>query len=920
MFRRILASLVVLACLTTLLALNPHDVISRGDKARPAELDMSPMGRIAAGFDPVPEIAPEPDVPFFTAPSPVLSGGGADALTHSPVASDFQSETAIAKNGDWIVVGFNDVRGFAFADPRVSGYAYSHDGGLTWTDGGQLPTAGLGDDVFGDPDVKTWTDDNGTPIPGDDTIYFAYSSIYLTSAGIQSMCVHVSTDGGVTWAGPREVTPATIAGSSADKEFIDFDPETGRLFISWTNFPSAGTRTIKTAYSDDFGVSWSAATSFTSSSGQGSVPRAAGDSDNVYIVWTTGGTMQFVRSTNNGVSWGTPASIATGLSTPMNPYGSDRIHNMPSMDVDPNNGNVYLTYASRNLSPDFGDVYFRRSVDDGLTFSAQVAINSSPGSDRCQFFPSVAADETDGSVSVIWYDQRVGTDTSDLTELVHTHSADGGVTWSCPAALSDRAFHAEAGNRTSQPNIGDYIQCVSQGGTLYSVFAKTDLQSWLTFAPDTYVDTSVGAGEGPAPLGFVGYTFADSLCTSNNGYIEPGETISLTATIGNVGGCGGIGNVFATLTTTTPGITITTASATFPGMASLGSTSSNSTPFVFTVDAGVACGTKIDLTIDYVTDFFGPGSLPFEGTVFVGHPVETVLLSESFDGVVAPALPAGWTSTLLAGTSNPWRTSTTFAASASNSVFCADIATTSHNELQSPALVIPAGTEVVRVELDETHNNEIDTERRAWDGALMRILLGGTRYFNGGAGNMMPFYPWQMNRSTSTSNPLHDLACWSDDTTPDFDHYSTDFQDLGGQTINLVFGMSTDPSVGTATGQFIDNVVVTLVDYECDCDDPTPAGPLPLAFDRVTVVPNPFNPEASIRFTLPARSHVTAEVYSVSGAHVRTLAREGSFGPGTTELRWNGADDAGVSVASGVYFVRVRTAFGEHVARAVLLK
>jgi flagellar hook assembly protein FlgD len=65
---------------------------------------------------------------------------------------------------------------------------------------------------------------------------------------------------------------------------------------------------------------------------------------------------------------------------------------------------------------------------------------------------------------------------------------------------------------------------------------------------------------------------------------------------------------------------------------------------------------------------------------------------------------------------------------------------------------------------------------------------------------------------------------------------------------------------------------------------------------------------------------VTAEVYSVSGAHVRTLAREGSFGPGTTELRWNGADDAGVSVASGVYFVRVRTAFGEHVARAVLLK
>jgi hypothetical protein len=919
MVRRLVPPIAALLLVIVWTSIGAHDVISRAQKARPAELDMSPMGRIAAGYDPVPEPAPFPDAPlsrFGTA----LSGGDVDRLTHSPVAPDFQSETSIAKNGDWVVVGFNDVRGFSLAPVRVSGYAYSHDGGLTWTDGGQLPAAG-GDAVFGDPDVKTWRDENGTPLdPDDDTVYFVYSSIYIEPfSGLQTMCVHVSTDGGVTWSLPRENTIATIPGAAADKEFIDIDPETGRLFMSWTNF--GPTRQIKVAYSDNMGLTWTHSGTFNQPSGQGSVPRCAANGNNVHLVWSTGSTITYTRSFNNGGIWTGPVAIASGLSVPMNPYGSDRISNLPAMDVDPTSGNVYVTYASRNLPPDFGDVYFLRSIDGGVTFSAPVAINSSPGSDRCQFFPAIAADEFDQTVTAMWYDQRAGTGTSDLTEVVHTHSTDGGVTWTCPASITDQPFHAEAGNTTSQPNIGDYNQCVSENGTVYSVFGKTGLLSWLTFSPDTYVDISAGTGVGPAPLAFDSYSVVDAGCVPNNGAIEPGELVELTVTLRNTGGCSvAIGSVVATLTTTTPGITITDPTAAFPAMWDIGSTSTNSTPFRFTVDPGVPCGTRIELSLNYGVNGYTSGSLPFVGWIFVGRPVATVVLAEYFDGVVPPALPAGWSSTTLAGTFNPWRTSLAFAASGANSVFCADIATTSHNELQSPAIVIPAGTEYVRVELDETHNNELDTERRAWDGGVMRLLVNGTRYFSGGAGNMYPFYPWQMNRSSAAENPLHDLACWSGDTTPDFTHYATDFLDLGGQTIRVVLGMSTDSAIGTATGQFVDNIEVTAVNFECDCGPPTAAGPAPMAFDRVTVVPNPFNPETSVRFALPSRTPVTAEVWSVSGALVRTLAHEQEFGPGPVEVRWDGTDNRGGAVASGIYFVRVKTALGEHVARAVLLK
>lgn len=909
MIRRVLLPASFLIGLVVFVTLGPRQGVSLLQKSQPSDLDMSPMGRIAAGLDPVPVIStPAPDQ-SITGEAQWLSAGGSDKLVHNPNAPDFQSETCIAKNGNWLVAGYNDARGFATS--RVSGYSYSHDGGVTWTDGGQLPNSG-NDAVFGDPDVKTWTD------PNTQTVYFVYSSIYRNAGGIQTMCVHVSTDGGVTWAGPRENTVATVAGASADKEFIDIDPETGRLFMSWTNF--AATRQIRIAYSDNMGLTWTPSGIFNQPSGQGSVPRCAANGPNVHLVWTTGGTITYTRSFNNGGIWTGLVSIATGLSSPMNPYGSDRIGNHPAMDVDPLTGNVYVVYASRNLPPDFGDVYFTRSIDGGVTFSAPVAINASPGSDRCQFFPTIAADEFDGSVSAIWFDQRAGTGSSDLTEIVHTHSTNAGASWTCPAAITDQPFHAEAGNTTSQPNIGDYIECVSQNGTLYSSFAKTDFQSWVTFSPDTYVDISAGTGSGPAPLAFSTYSILDTGCVENNGAIEPSETVELTATIANVGGCGGVGNVLATLTTTTPGIYITTANATFPGLPALGSTSTNSTPFVFKVDPNMPCGTRLNFKIDYITDGFGAGSLPFEGFMFVGRPVASVILAEYFDGIPVNTLPAGWVSALQAGTNNAWRTSNTFAASGANSVFCADITTTSHNELQSPSFVVPAGTEYVRVEFDETHNSELDTERRGWDGALMRINVNGTRYFSGGAGNMTPFYPWQMNRSSSTENPLHDLSCFSGNTTPNFAHYATDFLDLSGTTVRVLFGMSTDSNTGTATGQFIDNVEVTAVNYECDCGPATAAGPTPPKFDRVTVVPNPFNPETTIRFNLPSRMTVTAEVFSVSGARVRTLARNEPFAAGPASLRWNGRDDGGNAVASGIYFISVKTPAGERIARAVLLK
>jgi predicted outer membrane repeat protein len=68
--------------------------------------------------------------------------------------------------------------------------------------------------------------------------------------------------------------------------------------------------------------------------------------------------------------------------------------------------------------------------------------------------------------------------------------------------------------------------------------------------------------------------------------------------------------------------------------------------------------------------------------------------------------------------------------------------------------------------------------------------------------------------------------------------------------------------------------------------------------------PNPFNPETIIRFSMPAQGDVSLTLYNITGQRVRTLLSR-SMPLGSHEAVWNGRDDVGRPVASGVYLYRL---------------
>ena len=83
--------------------------------------------------------------------------------------------------------------------------------------------------------------------------------------------------------------------------------------------------------------------------------------------------------------------------------------------------------------------------------------------------------------------------------------------------------------------------------------------------------------------------------------------------------------------------------------------------------------------------------------------------------------------------------------------------------------------------------------------------------------------------------------------------------------------------------------------------------------------PNPFNPTTNISFDLSARSHVSLKIYNLLGQEVRTLVNE-TKGLGNHSVVWDGTDNFGQNVSSGIYVYELRAGNTQEVKKMILLK
>ncbi len=156
-----------------------------------------------------------------------------------------------------------------------------------------------------------------------------------------------------------------------------------------------------------------------------------------------------------------------------------------------------------------------------------------------------------------------------------------------------------------------------------------------------------------------------------------------------------------------------------------------------------------------------------------------------------------------------------------------------------------------------------------------------------------------------TSNETHDYS-YLDTNVQNGTLYRYKLSDINSET-----GLETfHPEIAVIAGQ-------GMVD---------PSNPLPTAFALRQNHPNPFNPETMIEFDVPGTPTVARlgavlrlNIYDASGKLIKTLIDK-PMEPGYHSVVWNGTDDNGKFVNSGVYFYKMRTEGYSNIRRCVMLK
>ena len=360
----------------------------------------------------------------------------------------------------------------------------------------------------------------------------------------------------------------------------------------------------------------------------------------------------------------------------------------------------------------------------------------------------------------------------------------------------------------------------------------------VTLAPGTYTATATAAGlpsvmsgnlvvtnggnatfnaclQGLPDLSGGTATIASENFTPANGAPDPGEYVAVNLPISNTGSAN-TNSLIATLQAN--GGVINPSSPQNYGVVTAGG-AAVSRQFSF-VASGI-CGSKIALTLNLQDGATNLGTVIY--TLPLGVLNSSPLFSEAFDGVSAPALPAGWTTTATGG-ETAWVTSSTSSNSSPNNATAPDEVNIGNTELVTPVINVPAGGG--QLTFRNLFNLEADTSSSStgYDGMVLEISINGGAYNDiTSGGNNFITGGYTRTISTAFGSPIAGRPAWSGLSagTTSAPAYISSTINLpsaaAGQPIHLKWRVACDTgsiAPGKA-GARIDNISVTATSSVC---------------------------------------------------------------------------------------------------------
>ena len=526
----------------------------------------------------------------------------ADPLVNNPAmdltTADTQGVTSIVLgSGSNAIVAFNDSGSGVGGANRLTGFSRSTNGGTTWTDGGVLPG----------------NNDGGNPVLTRDA---ATGRLYLstrysadaTGGGVQ---MFRSDDDGATWLPGVQAAPGAFAGD-IDKQWhaVDNFPGTGQgtvyvLFRDRALFSYSPTRIYLTR-STDGGATFqpSGRVEITAGSGWVHGPRVVvGPDHSVYAFWFDVLTypqfgIRMRRSTDQGVTFGAPVTVVSldmgglGLEFPTNSH----VH----AAVNPVSGHLYAVFNDDVAGTDRADVFLTISTDLGATWSAPVRV-STDGTTNDQFFPTLAVTPDGSKLFVTWYDRRSDPANSRIERWGRIGTISGGtLAFGTDFAVSSGSSPVDA------TYLGDYDQAVADDSFFYTSWSDNRLPSPNVPARPNQQDVRF------AKIPVAGPGAILMLDTTAPAQMNTAACNDVSVSIRNNGTAIATG-ISATLTTTTPNVSVDVTSSAYPDIP-VGSAATNAQPFKIRFNSGFPCGQTVSFSLAVTTATEGSFTIPFQVT------------------------------------------------------------------------------------------------------------------------------------------------------------------------------------------------------------------------------------------------------------------------------------------------------------------
>ncbi len=382
-----------------------------------------------------------------------------DALGQN-IVGDAANEPSIAVDAtdpDKIVIGWRQFDTIS-SNFRQAGYAYTTDGGLTWTFPGVIEPGVFRSDPVLDSDA-------------DGGLY--YNSLTVEN-GDEYLCdVFRSFAGGMSW-------DSGVSARGGDKQWMAIDKSggvgDGHIYAFWNAYfsscaPGSFTR------STDGGGFYESCTTIPDNPYWGTLTVAPDGALYTVGVPLFGDDFVVTRSANaqqagQAVTW-TSTAFALGGSidsnTGPNPGGLlGQAHIATIPDGGPQGYALCVLCSVNPPGSDPLDIKFARSTDGGATWSAPVRVNDDTGN-AWQWFGTLSTSPS-GRIDAVWLDTRDNPGTY-LSSLYYAYSTDGGLTWSENERLSE-AFDPHVG-WPNQQKMGDYFHMLSDDTGFSLAWAAT---------------------------------------------------------------------------------------------------------------------------------------------------------------------------------------------------------------------------------------------------------------------------------------------------------------------------------------------------------------------------------------------------------------------------------------------------------------